>query len=73
MKILITTIATFIMTCFIFGGLIALDEKVTQIDNSSLLLKEISELTIENKDKGITIINQAEMIKTMADEPCYCE
>jgi len=33
----------------------------------------ISELKSENIQKTQIIKNQAEMIQTMADEPCYCE
>jgi len=53
-------------------GVAELDKKVTELDNTSLLLKEISELTIENQHKGTTIINQAELIESMADS-CYFE
>ena len=67
-QITIPLIGIFLILSFLAGGMTYLNQKISDIDNTSLLLKEISELQIENEQKGITIVNQQEIIDNQASE-----
>lgn len=72
--ILIVIIAIIIMLTQLFSliGIRALHNEMTELDQSTLLLEEIRQLEIENRDKGITIVNQQEIIDNQADEIWFC-